>query len=502
VPRRLNAARPLMAAALAGQRLRPLNAMVPAPARRRLNRMLAGIALRSDGFEPLDDWSHPLLPGGTGLEPSGAAAVATTDAGDSGGSQSGGVASAAAGPSAPGRVPERCVLATGALDVGGMDEMVAFLARRLSAHGLQIAVLHSCPSEADEGVLGRLGQMLSDAGIEVAVLSERAGREWIKAWSPDVISAHGAANWVLQEANSLSVPYVDVLHGMHSLFDIDWEAETRRGQHLAGIVAVSELVRQQYLTGAPEFPAERIVTIPNGVDADRRLRVDRAAARAALGLRDEYLFVSLARHCLQKNTFGLVAAFDDVAARHPEAHLLIAGRAEDPLYCSQVRKLRDGLASRERIHLRDHASDPGLVLSAADGFVLDSFFEGWALASMEALHAGLPAVSSDVGGAREQIGEHGELGYVVDNPAGSPLDMTWKSMRSVCYERQANRDQFVDAMSALVVDRADWTARREQIAAESAIRFHPDGCVAQHAALLRSLAEDAATVRGVSRAAA
>ncbi len=473
--------RVLLDAVLKGQRWRPLAAAVPTPARRYLKRRIAAWVDRSASGALIEDWSHPLTPAGA-LDPlrggSDEAAAAVT-------SNSHATEARATAPTVRGAEVCRCLIATSALDVGGMDEMVAFLARRLPAHGVQVAVLHTASVTTSQG---RLARMLSAAGVEVMILPEAPGRRWMHNWQPDVVSAHGASDWVLAEARQMSVPYVDVLHGMHSLFDADWALEADRSRGLAAIVAVSELVRQQYLARVPSFPAERIVTIPNGVDADRRARVDRAEARAALGLRSEFLFVSLARHCLQKNTFALVDAFDDVATQHPDAHLLIAGRPEDPIYCRQVVKRRDDLAARGRIHLRDHADNPGLVMAAADAFVLDSFFEGWALASMEALHAGLPVVSSEVGGAREQIGDSGERGYVVANPLGDPLKMDWRQMRAACYERQVNRPELVGAINEIAEDRSRWAAKREDLAAESALRFHPDHCAREHAGLLRSLA--------------
>ena len=328
--------------------------------------------------------------------------------------------------------------------------------------------------------------MLSAAGIEVAVAREAAARQWIREWAPDVISAHEPASWVLDEARAMAVPFVEVLHGMHSLFDRDWPAEAERSQDITAIVAVSELVRRQYLRGVPTFPSHRIVTIPNGVDNQRRTRHDRSAARAALGLRDELLFVCLARQCLQKNQFAVVSAFDEVAAQHPDAHLLIAGRVEEPVYCTQVRRAWERLAARDRVHLRDHASDPALVLSAADGFVLNSFFEGWPLASMEALHAGVPVVASDVGGTREQMGTDPSRGYLIGNPFGDPLEVDWTTIRSVCYARQSNRGELIEAMCALGREREQRAARREELAAESALRFHPDRCLRAHAEFLRS----------------
>ncbi len=111
-----------------------------------------------------------------------------------------------------------------------------------------------------------------------------------------MISAHGPLpGCVLDTASRLGVPYTETLHGMHDLFGADWQAEAARAAKMSAIVSVSELVRLQYLAGNPGFPAARIVTIPNGVDAERRRIGDRAGARERLGLRGGYLFVSLAR---------------------------------------------------------------------------------------------------------------------------------------------------------------------------------------------------------------
>jgi glycosyltransferase involved in cell wall biosynthesis len=292
------------------------------------------------------------------------------------------------------------------------------------------------------------------------------------------------------------VPYIDNLHGMHDLFGVDRQAETARGVQLAAIVAVSDLVRQQYLARNPDFPPGRIVAIPNGVDDERQPRGDRAAARRQLGLTDEYLFVSLARHCLQKNPYGLVSAFGELAKHRPEAHLALAGRLnEDPSYrwddfryFRQVMRLRDRLSCRDRIHLREHLAAPNALLAAADGFVLDSFFEGWSLASMEALFAGLPVVLSDVGGAREQIGGDPARGYLVSNPLGDPLAVDWESIGAAQYRQQPNRAEFATAMERLIAHREQYLYDREQLAAESARRFRADDCLARHAAVLRSVA--------------
>ena len=465
--------------------------LLPEPTRARLRR----VPEWCDGLRPaapIEDWSKPLL----GPRPPSAASGSVLTGADASADGPGVVEPTRSQLTTRPRgvdAPElRCLVVTALLDVGGMDEVVAFLARRLPSHGLQTAVLHATPDPSPTGEpTGRLGRMLRSTGIDVYEADERSATDWIERWRPDVITAHGGPDWVLDIAQRVGVPYVDNLHGMHTHFWADWRAEASRAAKLSAIVSVSELIRQQYLFGLGDFPRDRIVTIPNGVDEQRRLSGDRAAVRARLGLADEYLFVSLARHCQQKNSYGLMTAFADVARRRPEAHLVIAGQPDQSRYYRQMLRLRSELPSGNRIHLRDHAAAPAELLAAADGFVLDSFFEGWSLASMEALFAGLPVVLSDVGGAREQIGDNPERGYLVANPLGDPLQVDWASLAVARYRPQVNRDEFATAMEHLIADRDEYLGNRERLAAESAVRFSADGCLARHAAILTAVATGA-----------
>lgn len=426
---------------------------------------------------PIDDWSEPCL------VTSEVAEVAPPPH----------TTGAAAPPSyiraAPGGAAVRCLVTTGVLDVGGMDEFVAFLARRLGSCGIATSVLHVGTSiDRNVGPGGRLAESLRAAGVPIADLEGRDGASWLAANRPDVISAHGAPAWVLQAAMASGIPYVETLHGMHSLFGVDWNEEDCRARGVTLFVAVSELVRQQYLAGNSSFPADRIVTIPNGVDTDRLPRVERDAARKLLGLDDEFLFLSLGRHSLQKNSFGLVSAFAEVAQPRPAAHLLISGRVDDPTYAHHVRLLADQLPVRGRIHLRDHFPSPATLLAAADCFVLDSFFEGWPLASMEALYSGVPVVMSEVGGAREQVGEDGERGHLVPNPLGTPLLVDWETIRRAQFAPQTNRSALVAAMASVHDRRDEWLDRRSALHSYCKTTFRDTVCLEQHAQVLRQAA--------------
>ena len=462
---------------------RGLTRSLPRPVRGRLR----DFAVWSDRWRPapqIEDWSRPLT--GANRDSVVAVSFGGLDVVEPVPSQD------SVGPTHADVAPLRCLLVTSQLDVGGTDEMVAFLARRLPTHRLQTAVLHATSNPAGTGEpRGRLGRMLRASGIEVHEADEISGPGWIEQWGPEVISAHAAPDWVLAFAQSNGVPYVDTLHGMNDLFGANWRVEAVRGAKLSAIVTVSELLRQQYLARNRDFPPGRIIPIPNGVDDERRRPGDRIAARDRLGLTDQYLFVSLARHSPEKNAYGLITAFADMARSCREAHLVIAGRANDTRYYRHMLQLRDGLPCRDRIHLRDHVAAPAELLAAADGFVLDSFFEGGPLVSMEALCAGVPVVLSDVGAAREQVGSDPARGYLVANPLGDPLRVDWEAVGAARYRSQYNRGEFAAAMEDLVADRQDYLRDRERLAAESASRFNAAACLDRHAALLRAVATGA-----------
>ena len=384
----------------------------------------------------------------------------------------------------------RCMIATGTLALGGLEMVALFLARGLPSHGLDTVVAHTPWVRSDEGT----SDSLRLDGIPVVKLVQHNVEQWLATHRPDVISNHGAPDWLVAAAAAARIPIIETLHGASSLFDRStWPRERLRSRHITGFVAVSELVRRQYLRSNPGYPPDRIITIPNGVDDRHVGHRDRAQARAWLGLRDEFLFVSLARYHLQKNTFGLVAAFSDVVRAYPETRLICAGDVAQPSYFEQVRRLRDGLPCAGQIHLCGPCPDVPALLAAADAFVLDFFFEGWSMASMEAIFTGLPAILSEVGGAREQVGENGRRGLMVENPLGDPEVADWRSIRRALFRSQVNRSALVEAMCAVIAERDRWRHAREELKAEAMGRFSVDLCVQRHAEVLTRAAATAAS---------
>jgi glycosyltransferase involved in cell wall biosynthesis len=106
----------------------------------------------------------------------------------------------------------------------------------------------------------------------------------------------------------------------------------------------------------------------------------------------------------------------------------------------------------------------GSVLSAADVYVSNSFFEGWSVAASEAAWSGLPLVLSDCGSARELVGEADERGRVVPNPLGDPLEVTWERLKASESSRYPSNEQaLAQALLDVLGHREEWALRRPDI---------------------------------------
>jgi glycosyltransferase involved in cell wall biosynthesis len=378
----------------------------------------------------------------------------------------------------------RCLIAVGEFDVAGSSQVAAFLVRRLPETGLATSVAYTDIRGRSSGSQlrqSRLAQELEAEGVPVTEVDSASDvPALLDSGSFDVIYTHGAPDWWIEHALPRGIPVVGAVHG---LFYFDWTADPRWAPLCAGVVAVSNNVRNGLLAASTGLAPEQVKVIENGVDTLRFGSVDRSQARAWLGLTDEYLFVSLGRYGVQKNSYGLVRAFNEVALAHTEAHLVIAGRVDEPAYAQLTQELRDSLPAHAQIHLREHCRSPGILLTAADGFIMNSFYEGGQLTPMEALHYGVPVVLSNTGAAPEQIGD-GWGGYLVGNPAGDPRANP-DTVRPYLYGDQPNSAELVTAMSQLVDEQEHWRARRQTIAEHARVRFSSDVCLAKHAQVLR-----------------
>ena len=176
------------------------------------------------------------------------------------------------------------------------------------------------------------------------------------------------------------------------------------GKAAGGMLAVSAALKRDM--AAIGLPDERIRVHHTGIDLDLFRPVDRAAAKAALGV-DGPLLISVGHLNARKGQEIALAALADI----PGATLFLAGDGPERSRLER-QAAAAGLSGRVRfLGVQPHQALPALI-AAADVMVLPTVSEGLANVWVEALACGTPLVTSDVGGAREVV-DRPEAGRLV-----------------------------------------------------------------------------------------
>ena len=150
-----------------------------------------------------------------------------------------------------------------------------------------------------------------------------------------------------------------------------------------GIVAVSSPLKEETRRLGLVSEDTPIEVFPNATDLDVFRPRDRAEARRALGLKDEFV-VGFVGGFIKRKGFGTLQR---VIARHPDWKAILIGKGtEEPLILPPSQQAFVGRV--------EHTEIPR-YLSAADVFALPTHAEGCCNAIVEALACGLPVVSSD-----------------------------------------------------------------------------------------------------------
>jgi glycosyltransferase involved in cell wall biosynthesis len=249
------------------------------------------------------------------------------------------------------------------------------------------------------------------AGFDVRIYS-RFDR-FLKRQRPAVIHTHvHVLRYTLPSMLYRSAPAM--LHTVHNLaeHEVEGRAQWLQKFALAGSITPVACAREVAHSLERRYGIRDALVIPNCIPV-RQYRTSAAAReewREREGIsREERILLSVARFAPQKNHELLIRAFAIVAAHHRNARLVLAGRGESQ---QQAERLTATLGIGDRVKFLGLRTDVPNVLSGADIFVLSSDYEGNPLALMEAMAAGLPVVSTAVGGVPELI-EEGKEGLLV-----------------------------------------------------------------------------------------
>ncbi|MGF7235417.1 MAG: MSMEG_0565 family glycosyltransferase [Frankia sp.] len=263
--------------------------------------------------------------------------------------------------------------------------------------------VHAVPFQDREGESLGPRVLRSIAALREAFDRARANQGYDIVHAQDCISANSAAPCLrtVHHLDNFTTPELATCHE---------KALREPLAHLCVSAAVAAELRAGWGITA--------TVIPNGVDADR-FRAAAGPEEAAAGRRDAWR-VCLGRYVLavggiepRKGTLDLVEAFallqrdwlPPAGAADPRPPRLVVAGGETLFDYRDYRDAVDRRAAELDVHIEvlgsiGHEDMPPLVAAAA-AFAFPSTREGFGLAAMEALAAGVPVVASDLPVLRE-----------------------------------------------------------------------------------------------------
>jgi glycosyltransferase involved in cell wall biosynthesis len=180
---------------------------------------------------------------------------------------------------------------------------------------------------------------------------------------------------------------------------------SRTLQQASVLIALSSQWRDFYVHECEVSPSQ-VIVLPNPVRVPTRV-TDRAG-------RSQVQFLHLGRLGQRKGGYDLVKAFAALPeALRARARLVLAGDGD----VDGMRKLAAPLGERVRVLSWIDAHERDRLLGESDVFVLPSYAEGVPMSLLEAMAAGLPSITTPVGGIPD-VFTHGVEGLLV--PPGDP----------------------------------------------------------------------------------
>lgn len=230
---------------------------------------------------------------------------------------------------------------------------------------------------------------------EVRALLRRRGAHILHThgYRPDVVDA--------PVARRMGVAAVATVHGYTRGGGLkgrlyEW-LQARSYRHSDAVLAVSAKLRAELLRAG--ISPERVYTVPNAWEPPRGSR-SRAEAREALGLPADGVVVGWVGR-LSPEKAPDVALRVLAGMRRTDARLSVVGTG--PMQ-EKAGSLAHSLGVAERVRWHGYVEGVGELLGGFDALLVTSWTEGTPITLLEAMAAGVPVVSTSVGGIPDVVG--------------------------------------------------------------------------------------------------
>ena len=304
--------------------------------------------------------------------------------------------------------------------VGGLESVVRALATGLAARGHQLSVFASTADHpADHPLLAGL----REAGVQIYLpgqssrnyLRERAAiRNAMRASEARILHTHGYRSDVIGLAAASGTP-VKTVTTAHGFTGGGWKNrmyerfQLRAFRKFDAVVSVSRPLAQRI--SASGVANHRVRLIPNAFGGAGA--VSQTAAREALGLRGEQFVVGWVGRVTREKALGVMLE-SLRQLRDLPVMLVVVGEGREREILMR-RALESGLD--DRIKWLGMVPDSARYFSAFDLYALSSRTEGTPITVLEAMEAGVPIVTTAVGGIPDMVSDKEAWLVPTDDPA-------------------------------------------------------------------------------------
>lgn len=314
------------------------------------------------------------------------------------------------------------------LDVGGAEVLLVERLRRApqADHDYTVVFLHATTEELVEA-LRACGVRLVDLRSSPRWLRYARLINVVRRLRPDVVNVHSPipasllrpAIRLMRRRPALISTVHHVCYRPLTMLVDRWT----RGLDDLTVAVSPEVANSRTVKGA-----RSVRTRVHGVDVAAQRSWARRAdqVRAEFGIPgDAFVLAFVANFRAVKNHTMMLQAAEVVLSRRPDALFVLAG--DGPLR-DQVLADIDRRGLGDRVRYLGRVRQASRLVAAADAVVLSSSYEGLPVVVMEAIAAGVPVVSTAVGGVPDLVRD-GENGILV--PYGSAQRLAGGILRAM-----------------------------------------------------------------------
>ena len=319
-------------------------------------------------------------------------------------------------------------------NIGGPTYNATFLSRFLDDE-YETLLIGGLPEKEEADSLhileeyGLIPMLISEMQRVPSFKSDKAAyrkiKQIIEEFKPDIVHTHAAKAGALgrKAAKACGVPViVHTFHGhvFHSYFgkvktNIFKFIERRLAKKSDGIIAISDIQKQELANVHKICPSNKIKVIPLGFDLDKfqKETSKREDVRKKYNLQKEEIAIAIiGRLAPIKNHALFLSVVEDVLKKtSKKVKFFIVGDGEERANIEE--RVADLNAEfKDAILMTSWIKNIGEFNAGMDIICLTSNNEGTPVSLIEAQAGNLAVVSTDVGGVRDIVKE-GETGYIV-----------------------------------------------------------------------------------------